>query len=82
MQSKYPNHRIWFFINRAKEQGKDSIEFYRPISTLANRKYEQICEELNDMGYLAKDQTNPNGNSLAGLITISNLISGGSNGKI
>lgn len=73
MQSKYPNHRIWFFINRAKEQGKDSIDFYRPVSILANRKYEEICQELNQIGYKAKDLTNPNGNSLAGLISISQI---------
>lgn len=76
MKTKYPNHRIWFFINNAKEQGKDNIEFYRPISKLADRKYSELCEELNNMGYVAKDMTNPNGSSLAGLISISNLIEG------
>ncbi len=74
MQSKYPNHRIWFFINRAKEQGKDSIEFFRPISKLADRKYSELCQELNSTGYHAKDMTNPNGSSLAGIIGISNIL--------
>lgn len=73
MKSKYPNHRIWFFINHAKEQGKDTIDFYRPVSILADRRYEELCEELNEMGYKAKDLTNPNGNSLSGLITISQI---------
>lgn len=74
MQSKYPNHRIWFFINRAKQENKDSIDFYRPVSRLADHKYEQIREELNSMGYIAKDMTNPNGSSLAGLLSISNIL--------
>lgn len=74
MRSKSPNHRIWFFINNAKEQGKDSIEFYRPVSKLADRKYSELCEELNSMGYYAKDMTNPNGSSLAGIISINNIL--------
>jgi hypothetical protein len=74
MRSKSPNHRIWFFINNAKDQGKDSIEFYRPVSKLADRKYSELCEELNSMGYYAKDMTNPNGSSLAGIIAVNNIL--------
>lgn len=74
MKTKYPNHRIWFFINHAKETGQDSIDFYHPVSSLANKRYEELKDNLNELGYVAKSMSNPKGNSLAGLMLVSNIL--------
>ncbi len=74
MTTDVKNHRIWKFIEQAQEKGLDVIDFYRPVSKLADLKYEKICQELNTLGYTTNDMTNPNGNSLSSILRVGNLL--------
>lgn len=74
MTSNIENHRIWKLIESAQDKGKDVMDFYRPVSKLADIKYEKLCRELNAAGYTTNDMTNPNGNSLTGIIRVGNLL--------
>lgn len=73
MKNKSKTHRVWFFIQQAKDLGRDSIDFYHPVSQLGNQRYAKLVEELNEEGFVAKSMSNPHGNSLAGLIVVSNI---------
>lgn len=69
-------HRIWKLIELAQQKGQDVLDFYRPVSKLADLKYAKLCQQLNDVGYTTNDMTNPNGNSLTGIIRVGNLLDG------
>lgn len=75
MTNKFLNHRIWHFIQQAKMKGEDSTDFYHPVSILADCRYEELRQHLNSMGYLARSVSNSKGNSLSGLMVISNIQS-------
>lgn len=76
MQTTEQKHRIWHFIEQARKQGKDSIEFYRPTGRLADTRYANLTKRLNSMGYGTNDLTTGSSVSLVSLLIVSNIQSG------
>ncbi len=71
--NNFEGHRVWHFIANAKSTGRDSIDFPRPVSTLANKKYEDLSEILKQKGYIVSGVSSPNG-SCVGVMQISNIL--------
>lgn len=71
--NKFEGHRVWYFIETAKSTGRDTIDFPRPVSTLANRKYEDLALVLKEKGYVVSGVSSPTGSSV-GVMQISNIM--------
>lgn len=81
MQATEQKHRIWHFIEQARKQGKNSLEFYRPTGRLADIRYAKLTKELNYMGYSTNDLTSAGTISLVSMLVVSNIQSGGTHGE-